>query len=131
MDGFSSILLFGREGLLFYFSFTFMFFFCFKSRFAHVGGSLFDSIDIRLVVFGKSRVNSSIIICISLLFFLHNLIPSPFFSRLSLFSNGVTLTDVIALTFTSTQTTMLYTVSTRASRKRTYDTTRQQEKNEN
>ncbi|KAE8411124.1 hypothetical protein BDV36DRAFT_98505 [Aspergillus pseudocaelatus] len=108
-----------------------MFFFCFNSRFAHVGGSLFDSIDIRLVVFGKSRVNSSIIICISLLSFLHNLIPSPFFSSLSFFSVGVTFMDVIAMTLTSTQTTMLCTVSTRTSRKEAYDTTRKQGKNKN
>lgn len=90
---FSCIICYGWVSRVFYYlggkdsfftSLTFMVFLCFNSRFAHVGGSLFDSIDIRLVVFGKSRVNSSIIICISLLSFLYNLIPSPSFSRQSL-----------------------------------------------
>ncbi|KAE8398283.1 hypothetical protein BDV37DRAFT_263604 [Aspergillus pseudonomiae] len=84
-----------------------MFFFCFRSRFAHVGGSLFDSIDIRLVVFGKSRVNSSIIICISLLCFLHNLIPSLF--PPSFFLVRVTHVDVMTLHLRRQQ---CYTVST-------------------
>ncbi|KAB8242736.1 hypothetical protein BDV35DRAFT_365052 [Aspergillus flavus] len=97
-DGWFSRVSYHLGGTTLFASLTFMFFFCFNSRYAHVGGFLFDSIDIRLLVFGKSRVNSSIIICISLLSFLHNLIPSPFFSRRSVFSVRVTLVNVITMT---------------------------------